>query len=289
MARRRQRFDAIQILDEIESGRSDEYLRMIEDTFEDAISDEEQDGWDAAFELQLLAPSVAGARAIKDGDQAGWRTIHRAWLYEVLSHVLCTFRFESGSSPVKYEFTWVELNRVCHWLCYTIASHEDRFADWLGSRLLANLREQSDLVKTVSWRPFESFAAKLYATWRGEELALHSHPAFDLKTYQCVFDSWEDKTALGDALRTICDYHCQDIGDDDGPFTSFPFSIIPAEIAALRRVRHDLGLATPDLDHPLIDSPFAQIPARIESITDDRLERVLAKCRAENPDFEPPW
>ncbi|MEZ6072621.1 MAG: hypothetical protein R3C10_20760 [Pirellulales bacterium] len=64
-----------------------------------------------------------------------------------------------------------------------------------------------------------------------------------LGPYQAVLDNWRRSEHFGDALRCICDYHCQSIVQGDPrydpwpPFNNPPFDLVPYEILAIYKLR----------------------------------------------------
>lgn len=74
-------------------------------------------------------------------------------------------------------------------------------------------------------------------------------------------------------------------------FVFEPFNILPVEIMAVYRVRRELGLETPIVDHPLIQSPLFSPPPLTDPPADPLLERVIAHIQKDFPGISlaHPW
>jgi hypothetical protein len=107
--------------------------------------------------------------------------------------------------------------------------------------------------------------------------------------YRAIFDAWAQEESLSSAITAACDYHVEQINvkdpDDIGVFENNPHDIFPAEILALYRVREQLGLSTPKVDHPLLDSPFCDVPENIIYEPDPLIEQSVALARSLLPEL----
>jgi len=124
---------------------------------------------------------------------------------------------------------------------------------------------------------------KLDAIRRGLPLGQLRMGARPIGVYQAVIDSWEEVEALGPALASICQYHCdKTFADPDGfpEFEWYPYNVYPVEFQAIRRIRQDQGRAMPEVNHPLLDSALARHPAVTPvAPADDLLDRVTLHSR----------
>ena len=111
-----------------------------------------------------------------------------------------------------------------------------------------------------------------------------------LGLYQRVLDAWTNEGELVKALFDICDYHCQNTYKDAVPFCEVPYTVFPAEMLAIRRVRSELGLVTPTVEHPLLSTPLFHVPNPVpRRRKDERIEQVLARCHEVFPWLKIPW
>jgi len=105
-----------------------------------------------------------------------------------------------------------------------------------------------------------------------------------LGVYVEVLDSWQDNQRLQASLLEACNYHCERIysptDEEESPeFIWEPYIVFPAEILAIQRVRHDMGLTTPVIEHPLMQSPLADPPREPPDFEDELLAQVLERIR----------
>ena len=100
-----------------------------------------------------------------------------------------------------------------------------------------------------------------------------------------LFEHWRDSDLrpLQAHLNWLCDYYTHRTPGADGmEFASWSrLHRHPALILAFLRLRGQLGLDTPDIDHPLMRAPYAALPASQPVYTDAPLEQVLDRLRRE--------
>jgi hypothetical protein len=101
-----------------------------------------------------------------------------------------------------------------------------------------------------------------------------------LGPYHQLLMHWNgDGRLFGQQLAGLLDVHLQGVGSG-GAFDDAPCRLYPVEVLAVRRVRDELGLGTPKVDHPLMFTnlgtmaPLGAWP-RDEIVT--RLERELQR------------
>lgn len=165
-------------------------------------------------------------------------------------------------------------------LAHALATHEDNVATWLGEKFIQSF-EDENIFDDWEANPFGAFMTKLYTLWKGIELELDD----SVGVYQQVLDAWHEPDKMPEALVAACDYHCARIdGEEHGlEFEYNPYSEFAAELLAIRRVRDDLGLETPEISHSLLDSPLAHPPERMPEYEDELLERVIELAKQDLP------
>jgi hypothetical protein len=100
-----------------------------------------------------------------------------------------------------------------------------------------------------------------------------------------LFAHWrdEDLSLMNDHLIWLCDYYTHRARRADG--TEFGNDSLhtrfPSLILAWFRLRDQLGLSIPQIDHPLMQPSYACLPSSEPFYTDDLLEGVLARLRRE--------
>lgn len=259
----------------------------------------------ATFYLSDLGLSeyYRGAVAVLEGDVSGWVNLHAGWRYEALRVRVHVGRFDDSLRKLGgvYDddkigvgtYAHGEINGAMLNLATAIAFGEDKFADWCGPRMVRNLVEQDPLVLERSWLfacPFEPFMAKLYALWRGIDLDLRKCAIGDMTPYDRALDAWADEVAFAAAFLEICEFHGSHVRKEDDPFHWPPYTVFPGEILALVRVRRELGLSVPLVEHPLLSTPLAVVPDPVPRREhDELLEEVVSACVRAYPWFEIPW
>jgi hypothetical protein len=97
--------------------------------------------------------------------------------------------------------------------------------------------------------------------------------------------------SLGEDFRRLCDLHATHSRSARRGRNDFVrgigvmFVLFPVEILGILRLRRDVGLPNPSLDHPLMATPLGALPTRAEAAPDELLQRVLA--RAFSQGFQP--
>lgn len=97
--------------------------------------------------------------------------------------------------------------------------------------------------------------------------------------YGQVFQHWNDAAALSDICVQICDEHIRELTHDHfgNVFSERMTRPFPFEIAALLRVRQDLGLTLPEVRHPLFTDNVGPLPDRLSPVQDEFLEKAIEK------------
>lgn len=242
--------------------------------------------------------------SIVKGDEQSWQDLHTSWQYVSWDTFVYIQRYDylaetypdllrRGRLPIG-QMGWTGLNQAVLTMAEAIAMREDRYAKWCGERLLKNLRSEKDdtLLIKHGWTgsPVEPFLAKLYALWTKQSLELVDLPIAKMGVYGWLLDSWTNEAEFEESLHRICDYHCKHMYGDDDAFDSAPFNVFPVEIVAMKRVREELGLGFPKIEHPLLDTPLFNVPNLIpKKEPDELLQRFIDRCRAEMPSLEVLW
>ena len=136
------------------------------------------------------------------------------------------------------------------------------------------------------------FFVKLFADWQdietGFEPERYPAPLFD-QLLQCWREP--DENQLVELLLAICDQHTHECFERSSciskqkDFALDPFFGWPIEIHMLFRLREDIGLENPELDHPLMQTGLAPYLPEVPVVTDDLLNRVTEKACKEYPEL----
>jgi hypothetical protein len=127
--------------------------------------------------------------------------------------------------------------------------------------------------------------------FHGEAKDIYAPPeCFSEPVLNELFEHWrdEDLAPMHDHLIWLCDYYTHRTRTADG--TEFGNDLLhtrfPALILAWFRLREQLGLPIPEIDHPLMQPTYARLPPPEPFYTDELLEGVLARLRREEiPDL----
>ena len=157
-------------------------------------------------------------------------------------------------------------------------------AAWLAERMVRSLEDGA----FACWHSatFGVFLLKLWALHRGIPDINVTRPGVSaLGVYQRVLDAWSNQAELRSALGEVCDYHLEQSWTARGypPFVHTPYQMFPVDILAIARVRRDLGLVMPAVEHPLLSTPLATLPPSEQCPRmprpDPLLEKVIQKAK----------
>lgn len=241
-----------------------------------------------ATNLDYLAAWEAGQGSCRvcSGEEGGWQAIqgsfrYRTWQHRIIAALQDAKQFLGSANVVFLPLL----------LCHAVAFREDAFADWLGRRMIADLTEKTGKYSNWEGARFEPFALKLFGLWRGVSVDFHATPVKSIGVYQEVLDDWDNDKRLKELFPKILDHHwelTELTGKEPASFDRAPYSVMPVEIFAIRRIRNEMGLEMPEFDHPLMQTPLATPPARLPEFRDDLLDQVIARARKELP-IGDPW
>ena len=134
--------------------------------------------------------------------------------------------------------------------------------------------------------PLTRFLVRLFSFHNPATSVCDAVPESGFGVYGQIVSCWEKPETLRGPLELACDYHMMRIGEDH-EFYGVPFDLLAAEVLAVYRVRHQLGLNTPRVDHQLLDAPWADLPSRIPLESDSFLDRFAQVVSQEAPEMLP--
>jgi hypothetical protein len=226
----------------------------------------------ATVDLDYLATWHAqhGALAILEGRIEGWANIDLALHYQ-----WWTVRIHKDTTLV---------NKLALILAHAIVFEEDSLAEWVAELLIRSL--EGTTPKLWKYATFGTFLLKLWAMHRGlPDIDVARPDMAALGVYQRVLDTWSNPVELRSALGAACDYHLEQSWTARGfpPFVYGPYQMFPVDILAIARVRRDLGLEMPKVDHPLLATPLATPPPGEQRPRmpqpDPLLEKLIQKAK----------
>jgi|GEM_PF-3087338 len=240
--------------------------------------------------------SKRGAGTVLCADTSGWKNLslglhYKSWGIR-LRFALMDREGSYDRSPLTCSLLYSE-EREPHWLAEILATGEDTLANGLGKQLVQNFKRTGGGDKVYFYTvPFAPFMFKLYCLWVGQEVTFRDDVPDPLGPYQSLIDAWNDPDEFPKQLLKACDYHCEQTFDDPKGYPAFtwmPYNVFPVEILAIQRVRRDLGLPTPEIEHPLLESPLAHPPATLPEVHDELLDKVIAQVKVDFPEIGNPW
>ncbi len=225
--------------------------------------------------------ATRGAVRVLQGDPGGWSELRAAVSYDFYRHRIALAQFvrldDGKRSRSSFEGRdWAPL------LSRALALGQADVAEWCGRQALRHPRA-FDFGDPL---PLQPFMIRLYSLWKKARLDEERFAQGKLGPYRAVIDAWRDKDRLAAALSRACDYHVRQARRDEifSEFTFFPSDLFPAEILAVCRVRRDLRLPTPEVQHPVLTTPLARPPASIPPTPDDVLDRLMTAVEEELPE-----
>ena len=223
----------------------------------------------AAARLDDLAEwyGQQGALAVLDGRAAGWADIDRA-----LHYFWWRIRIDPAGTLV---------SKMALVLAHAMTFEEKLMADWLATWLIEALHH-STLV-THDCTSFAAFVLNLWTIHQGSADVVVARPSVAVvSAYQRVLDTWSNTDSLRSALRTVCNHHIAQALTPRGEFAEVPYPMFPVDVLAIARVRRDLGLEMPTVEHALLSTALAALPPhelRPRMGPDPLLEQVIQKAK----------
>lgn len=235
--------------------------------------------------ILALCHGVRGEIAICAGEVSGWEDVSRAMIYRYWGLMLRAKSFSKTSFLQGIRTVPNLTNQLSSAGCllagFIAADRPDlaeSVADILAGMLTVDGAVDSGYLKE---RRFEPFMLWLYAIYSGGAAPVLIE-SMNLGIYQKVIDSWADEQELVGVLEEVCQYHLANTEDKGGAwdpeFKNPPFDLLPLEVAAILKVRQQIGLATPAVTSPLLSVETAAL----ENLTfkpDDVAVKVEAAYR----------
>lgn len=231
-----------------------------------------------------------GCEAILRGDANGWKQVHRGATYLRWKIKICRMPYEKPAAFTGFggsHFLRTNERHAACMACYGVATELDDVRDE-ALKTLTGIPHWPNSVDPKHWsrRIFEPFVVVLLKQALREAVP-SEFATRDLGVYSQVIEAWDDPTKLGNALVNLCDYHCQQMdGDIFKWYPEFqypPFKLVPVEILAIRKLREQLGLATPEVKHPLLELPTASMP--LPDLEDTQPDEIINRIRQAYPEL----
>ncbi len=137
--------------------------------------------------------------------------------------------------------------------------------------------------------PARQCVLQIFASYLGEPPIELAGEAAGHTIYKAFAAHWRhpDADALAPLLLAVCDEHThrttkgKPYGDE---FDFFGFERTPVEILLVFKLREELGLPNPKLDHPLMNTPLGQLHKEVKLKVDDVMAHAIKRAREEGFD-----
>ena len=130
---------------------------------------------------------------------------------------------------------------------------------------------------------------QIFASYLGEPALELQGEAASHVIYKALAAHWRhpDAEALVPLLLAVCDEHThrttkgKPFGDE---FDFLGFERTPVEILLVFKLREELGLPNPKLDHPLMNTPLGQLHKEVTLKVDEVMAHAIKRAREEGFD-----
>ncbi|WP_374355137.1 hypothetical protein [Chitinimonas sp.] len=176
------------------------------------------------------------------------------------------------------------------------------FAHYIGELLYLGWMEQAiDLSRSACWAleagfgwdldgsaQNQYFLLCLMADWQGWPRPKMSPGTLDDPLLTLLLAHWRtpEPDDLHDLLLALCDRRTQQVDDRQDFSGNVLRWYFPYEILAVFRLREQLGLSNPTLDHLVMKTQMAVLPPPQALYDDPFLQKILQHIRAEWPEVQ---
>ncbi|TVT55153.1 MAG: hypothetical protein FHK82_08995 [Sedimenticola thiotaurini] len=249
------------------------------------------DAWKKGFVPSVDVGSLGflyqrqGAFAVLDGDEAGWQRLALGTLYALRA---------TQFYLVRQDRIFKETNRAhfgfedaCRLLAQLFAlgwnKQAHRYGRWLITSSMAGYYFDSEdyYRNCANW-----FYLRLFADSVGASDVDWPPHSKTVPEYEVLLNHWRTDSidSLLPHLTTACDRHtheCFSRSSDESKRLDFADDVImgwPIEIHMILRLRSELGLANPEIDHQLMQTGLGRMPEPLPLVPDELLEALTAKA-----------
>lgn len=205
------------------------------------------------------------------GKSEGWLELHTGIIYRYWSNELDAQNF------LDRKIQFLDSHAVLLCLSELLVVRQTEKAQRLAN-LIQPCIDKNVFVDVWHESCFRVFARCLFLKLkRNEKACIDLVKKYDVGPYKGLLEDWDNPQRLHKALLHTCDYHIANSRKDDGDFSDPVLSVMPMELLAYIRVRQDMGLETPEIDHPLMDLPFDKLPDEFPPLDDPILAEIEEK------------
>jgi hypothetical protein len=214
-----------------------------------------------------------------------WRSLFAAtYLYsfsDIYPNFLWSVRFPDSQRPFDSRY-----DLVYHAAIGMVMGFREHALRLIRLHVLAHRLE---LFGYPQFYPAAQTLLRIFADYLGEpELTLKGE-ALTHAVYNALAKHWRhpEAEALAPLLLVVCDEHTRRNvrGKPHGDRCDFQyFARTPVEILLVFKLREELGLPNPHLDHPLMNTPLGVLPEEIPFEFDELLAPVVKRMREDGFD-----
>lgn len=201
------------------------------------------------------------------------RFLNLSFMYQEVAQEI-VFNEHKNSVCIQLEHVRRCLFKIAPLLLWSILIGNKNLAKKIKNQLLFFLN-----LKNVTRKlqlDYELICLWLYESWVEEKSDIIQHISGDFKQ---IIDHWyADVEKLQEIVISICDFHCEEMVDNQKKealprFMSPPWDLIPLEIYVINKLRQSHSLSRLIVDHPITNTNIA-IVSEFSIVEDDFLEYV---------------
>ncbi len=152
--------------------------------------------------------------------------------------------------------------------------------------------QRRNMFQDPDYFPAAQCVLRILADYLGEPAPERQGEALTQPVYNALAAHWRtpDAALLAPVLLAACDEHTwrshrgKDFGWTQEMFDFALFRRTPVEILLVLKLRNELGLPNPALDHPLMNTPLGTLPEEVAFDPGELIGAVVARMRADGFD-----
>src|SRR5262249_47948962 len=137
-------------------------------------------------------------------------------------------------------YSTVPTSDVATCLAFAIAFRLDRFASWLGDRIINSFESKAEKFEMGPPSACFYFAfLEFVSLWGGKNFKVKDYGDDPLGVYDDILGNWNNEKGYLKACLEACDYHVNQMNNEEGysEFLAAPEDLLPIEMLMIRRIR----------------------------------------------------
>lgn len=150
----------------------------------------------------------------------------------------------------------MSIGEAC-WIGLAASTGDMEMADRWAALLVRAVGQ--GFVRDADFKGLNHFILRLWCAARGRAYPDQKYPRYDVS--EGVLEMWDtsDVETLGQWLVELCNQHTRLTAKRDFMDFSNEFSHIPVEVLMLFRLREQIGLSNPEVNHPIMTFPWSRL------------------------------